>query len=318
MFGIREESVLLPNGSAANYAIAGAGDQVVVLLHGGLPGSSGAAGWRTLMPSLAEAGLKVIAPDRPGFGRADLNDEFHPDRGIMSWVDHLHYLTLALDLGEFYLGGNSQGAQIAVHFAVNHFDRVKGLGLIASAGLSASLGIPKDELTPGNYPPKFDGTAESMRAMLEHIVLRKDQLTDELIDQRTTTALRQESAYTAGSLAVQEAWLEPDSQQWMDIGNRLRQLTTPMIYLHGRQDVLNPIENAFKQEDYLPNCQFFYPENCGHQGQTDQPEIFARVLSEFFTTGAVTAESAHLAGISVRRPPLASILPTLGRAAHAH
>lgn len=318
MIKIREETIALPDGSTGSYATAGSGDQVLVLLHGGLPGSSGAAGWRTLIPVLAECGLRVIAPDRPGFGHADAREKFHPERGIMSWVDHLTQLSLALDLEEFHLGGNSQGAQIAAHFAVNHFDRVKSLVFIASAGLSASLGIPEDELLPGNYPPRFDGSAASMRTMLEHIVLRKDQLTEELIQQRTITALRQEAAYAAGAQAVQSAWRDPDSRQWMDIGDRIRQLTVPMIYLHGQQDVLNPLENAYKQEDHLPNCQFFYPDNCGHQGQTDQPEIFAKVLSEFFTTGTVSSDSAHLAGISDRRPPLIGLSTPLGTAVSAH
>lgn len=317
MSEIREESIALPDGSIGSYATAGSGDNVLILLHGGLPGSSGAAGWRTLMPALADAGLRVIAPDRPGFGHADLNEKFHPDRGIMSWVEHLNHMILALDLDTFHLGGNSQGAQIAAHFTVNHYNRVKSLAFIASAGLSASLGIPEEELLPGDYPPRFDGTATSMRTMLEHIVLRQDQLSEELIQQRTVTALRQEASYATGMQGVREAWEHPNSRQWMDIGDRIRQLNVPMIYLHGRQDVLNPLENAYKQEDYLPNCQFFYPDNCGHQGQTDQPEIFAQVLSEFFTTGMVTADSARHAGISERRASL-SFISTFTPAASLH
>lgn len=318
MTDIREETITLPDGSTGHYATAGTGDEVLVLLHGGLPGSSGVAGWRTLMPALAEAGLRVIAPDRPGFGRADQRERYHPRLGIMSWVDHLNQLVTALELDQFHLGGNSQGAQIAAHYAVNHFNRVKSLGFIASAGLSASLGIPESELLPGDYPPRFNGTADSMRAMLEHIVLRQDQLTAELIQQRTDTALRQEAAYAAGSRGIQAAWSEPNSRQWMDIGERLRQLSIPMIYLHGRQDVLNPLENAHQQEDHLPNCQFFYPDNCGHQGQTDQPEIFARVLSEFFTTGTVSTATAYRAGISERRPFLLDLATPLDAAASTH
>lgn len=307
MTEILELETDLPNGARAHYATAGSGDDVVVLLHGGLPGSSGAAGWRLMLPALAESGLRVIAPDRPGFGQADTRAVHHPTRGFLDWTDHVHQLTLALGIDRFHLGGNSQGAQIAAYYAVNHFDRVRSLCFIATAGLSAALGIPAQSLTPGSLPPRFDGTPGSMRATLEHIVRRKEHLTDDLIASRTAAALAQQDAYARGSQAIGEAFDSPDMRQWMSIGDRLPQLSIPAIYLHGRQDVLNPLGNAFEQEDRLPNVQFFYPDDCGHQGQTDQPEIFARVMSEFFTTGEVSAEAAQLAGVSDRRPTSAVV-----------
>jgi hypothetical protein len=52
----------------------------------------------------------------------------------------------------------------------------------------------------------------------------------------------------------------------------------------------------------LPNVQFFYPDECGHQGQTDQPELFNQVFLEFFRDGRVSYETAHRAGVSDRRP----------------
>ncbi|MGD9893601.1 MAG: alpha/beta fold hydrolase, partial [Dehalococcoidia bacterium] len=64
--GISSQWVRLPNGAIAHYMAAGHKGPAIVLLHGGLPGSSGMAGWRFMMPVLAEAGFRVYAPDRPG------------------------------------------------------------------------------------------------------------------------------------------------------------------------------------------------------------------------------------------------------------
>jgi 2-hydroxy-6-oxonona-2,4-dienedioate hydrolase len=313
MTEIHEADITLPDGSLVHYSTAGSGTDVVVLLHGGLPGSSGAAGWRMLMPALASAGLHVIAPDCPGFGRADTRPEYHPSLGIMSWVDFLQDFTTALGVDRFFLAGNSQGAQVAAHYAVNHFDRLRSIAFVASAGMSKSLGIPDEELAAASFPPPFTRSEASMREVLEHIVRRTEHLTDELIAQRTAAALVQEHAYAAGRRAVLTGFENPDMRQWMQIGNRITQLTVPAIYLHGRQDVLNPIENAYKQEDRLPNVQFFYPDDCGHQGQTDQPEMFAQVLTEFFVQGKVSARTASWAGISERRPPLPAVVPELSR-----
>jgi pimeloyl-ACP methyl ester carboxylesterase len=84
---------------------------------------------------------------------------------------------------------------------------------------------------------------------------------------------------------------------------RFDKMTIPGIYLYGRQDVLIPVEGGYMQEDVLPNVQFFYPDETGHQGQTDQPDLFNQVFLEFFRDGKVSWETAQAAGISERRPP---------------
>ena len=53
--------VELHTGARAHFVEAGPADgPAVVLLHGGLPGSSGAAGWRFMLPALAAQGFRVI------------------------------------------------------------------------------------------------------------------------------------------------------------------------------------------------------------------------------------------------------------------
>jgi 2-hydroxy-6-oxonona-2,4-dienedioate hydrolase len=307
MSTFRELDVELANGAIAHYATAGAGNDVVVLLHGGLPGSSGAAGWRLMLDALAAEGFRVLAPDRPGFGKADAREKFHPTRGIKSWEEFVHDFVQALRLDRFFLAGNSQGAQIAAHYAVNHFERLRGVAFIASAGLSKSLAIPPEELVAGSLPPRFVGDESSMRAALEHVVRRKEHLSDSLIARRTAAANAQADAYRAGMEAVNRA-SDPDLAQWLDISERLNKLTLPMIYLHGQQDLLSPVANAYLQERQLPNVQFFYPDDCGHQGQTDQPEMFAQVLLELFQDGRVSKTTAEWAGVSSRRPPLAELV----------
>ena len=112
--------------------------------------------------------------------------------------------------------------------------------------------------------------------------------------------------------------LLPDLQEWEKLilkteenGNelvrlrtagRLDQLGIPGIYLFGKQDQLYPLAGGHLQEDALPNVQFFYPNGTGHQGQTDQPELFNQVLLEFFRDGKVSGPTASRAGVSDRRP----------------
>ncbi|MGD9714916.1 MAG: alpha/beta fold hydrolase, partial [Thermomicrobiales bacterium] len=109
--GISSQWVRLPSGARAHYMAAGHKGPAIVLLHGGIAGSSGMAGWRFMMPVLAEAGFRVYAPDRPGFGDSDTREEFWPKQGFKSHVDFLKEFVDTLCLDRFHIGGNSQGMQ---------------------------------------------------------------------------------------------------------------------------------------------------------------------------------------------------------------
>ena len=50
------------------------------------------------------------------------------------------------------------------------------------------------------------------------------------------------------------------------------------------------------------------PSDCGHQGQTDQPELFAQVFTEFFRDGFVTRQTAERAGVSGRRQEISGLV----------
>src|SRR6185369_11769285 len=112
---------------------------------------------------------------------------------------------------------------------------------------------------------------------------------------------RQADSTAARNARNRELATDPSYQQWLKVKTRLPEVNIPGIYLYGMNDVLSPVENAFNQEDRLPNIQVFYPDECGHQGQTDQPEMFNQVALEFFRDGKVSWKTAEWAGVSRRR-----------------
>ena len=307
--GAQSRFVDLRSGARAHYVVAGPDDgRPVVLLHGGLPGSSGAAGFRFMIPALAAAGFRVYTPDRPGFGQADTRPEHWPVRGFLSWTEFVEEFVDAVGLDRFCLGGNSQGTQTGAYYAVRNPERVERMVLVACGGLNPTLGIPADQLTPGVAFPQWDGTPESMREMLTTIVYRTEALDDDLIADRNAAAIAQRESFATAVAWNARALNDPNYAQAHRLLGHLDRLTIPMIYLYGRQDVLGPVENAYLQEDRLPNVQFLYPDECGHQGQTDQPELFNQVFTDFFSTGSLTRATADRAGISTRRPELPGIV----------
>lgn len=315
--GVLSRWVRLPTGVRAHYATAGDTGPAVVLLHGGIAGSSGLAGWGGMAAHLGEQGFRVYCPDMPGFGLTEDADGFYRP-GQVGHLDFLHDFTTALCLDRFALAGNSMGCQNAVNYLLAHPERVERFALVAgSIGdivphqlVAARDGRPADQ-RPSTR--SFDGSEESMRRMMAAIVRRPEELDPELIQMRTLSARRNEAAYARHNAAV----LSAEDLARLSTAGRLDKVELPGIYLYGRQDVLISAEaRGYLQEDALPRVQFFYPDDCGHQGQTDRPELFQQVFTEFFRDGRISAETAARAGVSDRRPPNPELVDP-GEHAHA-
>src|SRR3954467_7102594 len=130
--GLASRWVRLANGAKAHYVTSGDTGPAIILLHGGIVGSSGTAGWRFMAPFLGANGFRVYCPDRPGFGLADTRPDYKPSRGFQSQVEFLDQFADALCLDKFHLGGNSMGGQVTVQYVQNHPDRILSYMLIAT------------------------------------------------------------------------------------------------------------------------------------------------------------------------------------------
>lgn len=300
--GILSRWATLRSGAKAHYVTAGEAGLSVVLLHGGIVGSSGMAGWRGIVPRLAKAGFRVYAPDRPGFGLCDLRPEHWPRRGVRSQIEFIHEFVEAVGLEEqFLLAGNSQGAQMGASYAVTYPERLKRMVLIASPAFHARLGLGDGmrRTTEGGHGP-FDGTEQWMRKTMERIVKKKEAITDELIKMRTLMANRDKECYAAGQRVQREELADPNLFQAVNFKGRLDRITIPTIFLWGKDDVLAPVAMGYELEKALPNMRFHFLEDCGHQAQTDRPELVSQIFIEWFRDGKLSAET--LAKISEPEP----------------
>jgi 2-hydroxy-6-oxonona-2,4-dienedioate hydrolase len=311
--GLMSRWVRLASGARAHYTTAGEDGPAVILLHGGIVGSSGTAGWRFMAPFLAQNGFRVYCPDQPGFGLSDTREAFRPALGALSHVEFVREFADAVCADRFFIAGNSMGCSNSVNVAITYPERIIRMALIAGGvGDIVDPNIPR---VPGPYNlmeamAKYDYTPQGMKDMMEPIIYRKEAISEDLLEMRTRSAIAQKENQVALRAGRERIANDPALAQKLSTRGRLDKLTRsiPTIYLYGRNDVLSPVENGYPQEDALPDVQFFYPDECGHQGQTDQPEMFNQVFLEFFRDGKVSRKTADWAGVSKRRAENATIV----------
>jgi haloalkane dehalogenase len=135
------------------YVAAGPEDApVVVLLHGEPTWSFL---WRSVIPVLTGAGLRVVAPDLIGFGRSDKPAEVgsHSFAGHIEWVRAA--LFDALDLHDVTLVGHDWGGLIGLRLLAEHGDRI-------AAFVATNTGLPTGDQPMPDVWLRFRETVRSV------------------------------------------------------------------------------------------------------------------------------------------------------------
>ncbi len=276
-------SWVMAGGIRTHYSEAGDDGPAVILLHGGGPGSSGAAGWRFMIPALAPH-FRVYAPDQVSFGQTDMSDPHAwPYNGIESLVEHVAAFADALCLDTFHVVGNSQGAYVAAKYTLDHPTSVKNLFLIGSATIAGAMGVAP-MMSPGMKALiEYDGTEKKMRGFLEAIVTDQNTVTDELVKGRNDAYHLPgvPEATKVFSDVRPKLISDPNLNQHYSLEGRLNKLTIPTKFIWGAVDKFAPPELAHQFQDKIPNLPIEFIEGAGHQVQTDKPDIVNKMVIDF-------------------------------------
>lgn len=267
-------------GIRTNYHDSGGAGAPVLLIHGSGPGVSAWANWRLVMPALAQR-ARVIAPDMVGFGYSERPPGF--DYTMDAWVQQALGLLDALGLERADLVGNSFGGGLALALAIRHPQRVRRLVLMGS------VGVPF-EITPGldavwGYEPSL----QAMRGLLDLFAFDRALVSDELAQ------LRYQASIQPGFQASYASMFPAPRQRWVDAmaspEQAIRSLPHETLIIHGREDRVIPLSNAYTLAQWLPRMQLHVFGRCGHWTQIEHANRFATLVGDFLAEAA--ADEPH-------------------------
>ena len=123
-----DNRITLSDGTRIGYARYGASDGIPVLYCHGLPGSRREA--QVFHRACLDAGVQLIAPDRPGYGLSD------PIAGspLLQWPRVIAELADSLGFERFYMLAMSGGAPYALACASRLAGRVRGTAICGGLG----------------------------------------------------------------------------------------------------------------------------------------------------------------------------------------
>ena len=263
------------DGIGTNYIVAGTGEPLL-LIHGSGPGVTAFANWRGVIPELS-AHFRCYAPDTLGFGYTDFPSGiagFDMDR----WLEHLIGFMDNLGIEQAHFIGNSYGGALTLALAARYPDRVGRIVLMGSAGLvfPVSEGLKK----VWGYQPSID----AMRDLMTTFAFDPALVKEEIVVSRYQASIRPGAQEAYSSL-----FPEP-RQRWLDAlatdEDALRSLRHPTLIVHGREDVIVPVEQSVKFNQLIRHSELHIFGECGHWTQIEKRERFIELVIPFLKGAA--------------------------------
>jgi pimeloyl-ACP methyl ester carboxylesterase len=222
----------------------------VVLLHHGL-GSVKA--WREQIPTLLDAGYRVTAYDRWGYGGSDTR----PGLDLPTFtadVDDLHEMLKQLRVRRAALVGHSDGGTIALYYAAKYPNQVTRVVSIA-----AHIYVE----------PKMESGILGVQRAFES-------------DEHFRTGLRYAhgSKYEAVFHNWFDGWFRIDSLSW-DLRPIIKQIRCPVLVVQGEEDEHATPQHAENIADAIPRAELWLIPKTGHMLPQEAANIFNPRLRQF-------------------------------------
>jgi pimeloyl-ACP methyl ester carboxylesterase len=254
-------------GVVALYCLQRAGDEPAVLCVHGYCQSS--AYWAPTLDRLAEAGVRGLAPDLPGFGASAGQPGPYTMEG---YADSLADLLADQSIERVMLVGGSMGGVVAQHLALRHAGRVLRLLLVATGGFTAD---------PAGALARADALAgatwgEACVAPIVDGFFYRPPPAARLADYRRIALMASQAA------AVEAARSNARSRTL----ERLGAINVPTLIVQGRHDRARTPDHGAAMCDRIPGARLEIIEEAGHTPQLEAPSVFHEIALPFLRAQA--------------------------------
>lgn len=229
--------------------------QILLLLHG----LFGALGNFRQVAKRFSSRYKISIPILPIYELPMLESSV---KGLVNYVkkfvDHKKYKSVVLL-------GNSLGGHIALMYALQCPEKVKGVILTGSSGLFESSGLGEGFPKRGNY--------EYIRERTAYTFYNPKTATKELVDEVFEIVNNRNKALRVISTAR--------SAMKNNLAKYLPKIKVPAYLIWGKEDKITPPYVAKEFEKLLPNATLRLIEKCGHAPMMETPDQFNDYMEEF-------------------------------------
>ena len=255
----------------AHLIDAGSGP-AVLMVHGS---QAWAYAWRFQIPVLADAGYRAIAVDLPGEGYSQADETF--DYSIPGMSDFLSQVLDHFNLPSAVLMASSAGGLPVLDFAIRHPERIDGLVLASTCGVSHRLPLLW-------RMARVPALGEAMGWFLSEGIVRQN-LREAMVDPNSFDEKDVKAYYQP--LTRPEAWKTnlKIERSWDPsfVEENISRIRCPALIVWGEKDPWHPVDMAQEFARRLQRADVKILPGCGHLPHEEQPQEFNRLLLAFLS-----------------------------------
>lgn len=279
---------IAPGGAEARKAVAGEAP-ALMLVHGWI-GSS--ALWDLMLPLLSGR-YRVVAPDLPGHGGAEIPPGFSFTLDDLSAF--LARVAEEAGVESFTLVGHSMGGMIALHHAFLHPETVERLVLMDTPHRSRSLTWPAKL-------PLLDGALRlvsrywrepTFALLIRSSVRHPEKLPPDFLREAAARASRID----------RRALLETTRMvRGFDLTAEARDVAAPTLIIHGDRDRSVKPSESRRLCGLLRNAELRVVQDCGHCPNYEYPELVVEMMEGWRRSAPWPSPSPSSPGRGSRTP----------------
>jgi proline iminopeptidase len=272
--------------------IQGSGTPLLVLSGG--PGDS-CSYMKAAVQSLLEVRSAVLL-DQRGTGRSELTNLWAEALQLPVLLEDLEAVRLQLGVSQLEVLGHSWGANLGLLYAAFYPNSVSKLLAIAPGPINSGF----NKVAQSNYLKGFSAidaiNLAELRVQRQSALESGDLKTLQQLHQKTVTRYWVRNAIYDNQ--TRDAFIQTfdakDSQplvhrfvwqniNWDELEPKLAEITAQICVIYGYQD-FEPITQAYRIKELVPQAQLEFINNCGHVPWLEQPKVFSELLQRFFIT----------------------------------
>ncbi|MGB0523849.1 MAG: alpha/beta fold hydrolase [Flammeovirgaceae bacterium] len=272
----------LSNGVRLSYLDQGMSHQNCLVFIHGLGSFKGA--WWELMQELQHQ-FRCIAIDLPGFGDSSKG---LPAYELPFFVECVTQFVAQLQLTDVYLCGHSMGGQVSLAMALEKQINIKGICLLASAGIETFTLADREKLFQTFNVENYLSLSETqLRQLMELNFYHADNHFAQVLVKERLAQRDEENYHQRVEAIIQSV----KSMLNHPVYQKLPELHLPTLIIYGENDQLIPNKKLHPSlsistimasaSQQLPQAACYVLPQCGHFPQVDQLQKVSELITEF-------------------------------------
>ena len=206
---------------------------------------------------------RVLTPSRPGYRRTDISVGKTPEQQ----ADSFKALLDTLEIDKVFIMGVSGGGPSSMHFAAKYPEKTLGLILFEAVSFSQDF-IKKDEALINSWDFKLFIQLLFMSSFgndrLAKMMLPNEKNRLRLLEKKENIVLLKKIIWSIWPMSIRRLGIKNDYKQFTNLNIPYDKISSPVLILHGDEDINVDIEHARHANKAINNSSLYILGEADH------------------------------------------------------